>query len=52
MFTRIAPAFAVANWTITHSAQFGDQIPTRSPFSIPAAIRPHATRSTAASNSA
>ena len=32
MFTRITPAFAVANWTTTHSTQFGDQIPTRSPF--------------------
>ena len=52
MFTRITPAFAVANWTITHSAQFGDQIPTRSPFWSPAASSPDATRSTAASNSA
>ena len=31
MFTRIAPILAVAYWTSTHSAQFGDQMPTRSP---------------------
>jgi hypothetical protein len=52
MFTRIAPTFAVANCTSTHSTQFGAQIPTRSPFAMPAAIRPLASRSTAASSSA
>jgi hypothetical protein len=52
MFTRIAPIFAVANCTTTHSKQFGDQMPTRSSFSTPASMSPHATRFTAASNSA
>ena len=37
MLTRIAPIFAVANCTRVHSAQFGAQMPTRSPFSMPAA---------------
>ena len=31
----MAPIRAVAYWTSTHSAQFGLQIPTRSPFSMP-----------------
>ena len=31
MLTRISPALAVANWVITHSALFGDQMPMRSP---------------------
>ena len=52
MLTRIAPIFAVAYCRIVHSAQFGAQIPTRSPFSIPPAISPHATTSTSRSNSA
>ena len=52
MFTRIAPAFAVAYWVSTHSAQFGAQIATRSPASIPAASRPRASASTAALSSA
>ena len=38
MLTRMIPAFAVAYWTSAHSAQFGLQIPTRSPGSIPAAM--------------
>ena len=37
MLTRIAPSFAVANWTNAHSAQLGAQMPTRSPL-------PHAER--------
>ena len=52
MFTSTAPTFAVAYWTRTHSAQFGAQMPTRSPASIPAASRPRASRFTAASSSA
>ena len=52
MLTRIAPTRAVANCTTTHSAQFGAQMPTRSPFSTPAASRPRAHRSTWASSSA
>ena len=31
MLTRISPALAVANCVTTHSALFGDQMPTRSP---------------------
>ena len=38
MLTRMIPAFAVAYWTSAHSAQFGLQMPTRSPGSTPAAI--------------
>src|SRR5439155_1347119 len=52
MLTRIAPILAVANWTTTHSALFGDQIPTRSPRATPSARRPRAQRSTWASGSA
>ena len=44
MVTRIAPTRAVANWMIVHSSRFGAQIPTRSPFSRPAAIRPGPAR--------
>ena len=40
MLTRIAPTLAVAYWTSTHSAQLGDQIPTRSPFAEPGREQP------------
>src|SRR6476659_6558774 len=52
MLTRIAPIFAVANWTMVHSAQFGAQMPTRSPFSMPAATKPQAATSTSRFSSA
>ncbi len=39
MLTRMAPILAVAYCTIVHSAQFGAQMPTRSPFSMPSAIK-------------
>ena len=32
MVTRISPALAAANWVSAHSAQFGDQMPIRSPW--------------------
>ncbi len=51
MLTRIAPILAVANWVIVHSAQLGDQMPTRSPLVIPARTSPIASPSTAASSS-
>ena len=35
MLTRMAPIFAVASWAIVHSAQLGDQTPTRSPLAMP-----------------
>ena len=50
MLTRMIPAFAVAYWTSAHSAQFGLQIPTRSPGSMPAAMNARAQRSTASPN--
>ena len=50
--TRIAPTFAVAYWAIVHSAQLGAQTPTRSPFAMPAPIRPRASASTSRSSSA
>src|SRR6476619_3603021 len=37
----IAPTFAVAYCTIVHSAQLGAQMPTRSPFAMPAAAGGH-----------
>ena len=37
MLTRIAPILAVAYWVRVHSAQFGAQIPTRSPLVMPGA---------------
>ena len=37
MLTRIAPSLAVAYWVRVHSAQFGAQMPTRSPLPMPAA---------------
>ncbi|GAB2938427.1 hypothetical protein GCM10027203_44750 [Nonomuraea fastidiosa] len=43
---------AVAYCVSTHSAQFGAQMPTRSPLAMPRASRPSATSFTAASNSA
>ncbi len=52
MFTRIAPILAVAYWVNVHSAQFGAQMPTRSPLVIPAASRPRASASTSAASSA
>ena len=52
MFTSTIPAFAVAYWSSTHSAQFGAQMPTRSPASMPAAISPRARASVSASNRA
>ena len=48
MLTRIAPIFAVAYWTNTHSATFGAQIPTRSPVRTPAPSSPSASASTCA----
>src|SRR6185437_5620987 len=45
MVTRIAPIFAVAYWVNSHSAQFGAQIPTRSPLPIPAPSSPCASAS-------
>ena len=45
MLTRIAPIFAVAYCTITHSTQLGAQIPTRSPVRIPARSSPPAAAS-------
>ena len=50
MLTRMAPTLAVAYWRVTHSALFGDQMPTRSPGSTPRASSPRATSSTAAEN--
>ena len=50
MFTSTTPALAVAYWSSTHSAQFGDQMPTRSPASMPAPISPRARVSVSASN--
>ena len=41
--TMIAPICAVAYCTSTHSATFGLQMPTRSPFATPRAINPFAT---------
>ncbi len=43
--TRTAPIRAVAYWTRIHSAQFGAQMPTRSPLPMPATISPNARRS-------
>ena len=51
MLTRMAPILAVAYCTTVHSAQFGAQMPTRSPFSTPSDISPRATRSTSALSS-
>jgi hypothetical protein len=51
MVTRIAPSFAVPYWTSTHSAQFGAQMPTRSPFHTPIASNPSAQASTSATSS-
>ena len=39
MLTRIAPILAVAYCTIIHSAQFGAQMPIRSPVVTPTASR-------------
>ena len=39
MLTRMTPTFAVAYWTTVHSAQFGAQMPTRSPLASPAATQ-------------
>ena len=52
MLTRIAPILAVAYWVSTHSAQFGAQMPTRSPTVIAGASRPSASASTSAASSA
>ncbi len=43
MLTRIAPTLAVAYWMSTHSAQFGAQMPTRSPLAMPAPSSPRAS---------
>ena len=51
MFTRITPTLAVAYWSHTHSAQFGLQIPTRSPTCRPRRSRPMASLSTDRLNS-
>jgi hypothetical protein len=52
MLTRTAPILAVAYWTIVHSAQLGDQMPTRSPLPIPERTSPIASASTSRSSSA
>ena len=52
MLTRIAPIFALPYCSSTHSAQFGAQIPTRSPVATPEAMSPRATASVAASSCA
>ena len=52
MFTRIAPIFAVAYWVRVHSAQFGAQMPTRSPLTMPISSNPRASASTSAASSA
>src|SRR6476660_3740433 len=52
MLTRIAPIFAVAYCTTVHWAQFGAQIPTRSPVATPVARSARASPSTSAANSA
>src|SRR5687767_1706795 len=52
MLTRTMPAFAVANCVSAHSAQFGAQMPTRSPTSSPAVMNARASRSAVASSSA
>ena len=52
MFTRIAPIFAVAYWVSVHSAQFGAQMPTRSPLAMPVPSNPSASASTSAASSA
>ena len=44
--TALSPARAVANCRSVHSTRVGDQIPTRSPFSIPSPSSPRATLST------
>ena len=44
MLTRISPALAVANCVTTHSALFGDQMPTRSPGSQPQRQQPGGER--------
>ncbi|VWC84780.1 hypothetical protein BLA17378_04169 [Burkholderia aenigmatica] len=41
---------AVANWVSSHSTRFGDQMPTRSPGSIPSATRPAARTSISCAN--
>src|SRR5689334_2957652 len=46
MLTRMIPSFAVANWVITHSAQFGAQMPARSPLTSPRPASERAARST------
>ncbi len=52
MFTNTSPARAAPNIVNTHSAQFGAQMPMRSPGLSPQATSPRATRSTSRSNSA
>ena len=51
MFTRIAPIRAVANCVSSHSARFGDQMPTRSPAATPSLSKPDARTSTSSANS-
>jgi hypothetical protein len=48
----MAPIFAIAYCVTVHCAQLGAQMPTRSPFSIPIAIKPRATTSISALSSA
>jgi integrase len=50
--TRIAPTFAAAYCTSVHSAQFGAQMPIRSPLAMSAASSARASRSTSAFSSA
>jgi len=45
MLTRMAPILAVAYCTMVHSGQFGAQMPTRSPRSMPSDMRPRAITS-------
>ena len=51
MLTRIAPSFAVPYWTKAHSAQFGAQMPTRSPLADAERVQPEGAASTSATNS-
>ena len=43
---------AVANWVTTHSWRFGAQMPTRSPFPTPRAMKARAAWSTCCQSSA
>ncbi len=49
--TRTAPAVCRPSWATAHSRQFGPQMATRSPGSIPEAMKARAARSTSAASS-